>query len=171
MIKIYGNTYYMTCGEACYIARNDGALKHVCFGKRIEPEDDAALLGGAAACEFSEVEDGDLSIYRADKRITPHFAVRGAEIEDKCGITILPTLRGEETLKVFAVDEKNGLELTLYYTPYIRGGVARRAELKNVSDKPIKIKRLTSGVATGSGETIGLFGGLTAVKTGAGVYG
>ena len=171
MIKIYGNTYYMTSGEACYIARNDGELMHVCCGKRIEPEDDASLLGGAAKA-VKELDDCDIEVCRAGKRVTPKFTVRSAYIEDKRDIRILPTLRGEETLKVSAFDGELGLELDLYYTPYHRGGISRRAELKNVSDKAITVKRLMSGsAATGSGELKELSGGGYAVVTPSGAYG
>ncbi|MCH5162402.1 MAG: alpha-galactosidase [Clostridiales bacterium] len=172
MIKIYGNTYYMTCGEACYIAKADGELMHVCFGKRIEPEDDASLLGGSATSAYKEVDDDDIAVYRGNKRITPRFVVGGAEIVEKTAVSVLPTLRGEETLKVTATDEAEGLELTLFYTPYIRGGVARRAVLKNVSDKSVTLKRLSSGgAATGGGKKLDLSDGLTVVKTTVGVYG
>lgn len=170
MIKIYGNTYYMTSGEACYIAADCGELKHVCCGKRIEPEDDASLLG-CSAHEVKELEDSDIEVCRAGKRVTPKFVVRSAEIEDKRDIGVLPSLRGEETLKVSAFDGELGLELDMYYTPYIRGGIARRAEIKNISQKDFTLKKLMSGsVATCGGEKTEL-GGISAVKTPSGAYG
>lgn len=46
MIKTDGGTFYLTAGEACYIFKIDGgALRHVHFGKRVEPEDDLTALG------------------------------------------------------------------------------------------------------------------------------
>lgn len=171
MIKIYGNTYYMTSGEACYIAQNRGELMHVCCGKRIEPEDDAALLGGAARA-VKELEDRDIEVYRAGKRVSPKLTVRSAYIEDKRDESILPFLRGEETLKVCTADGELGLELDFYYTPYHRGGISRRVELKNVSDKPITVKRLMSGgTPTASGELVKLSRSGHAVETKSGAYG
>ncbi len=170
MIKVYGDTYYMTMGEACYIAGGSG-LEHIAFGARIEPEDDALSLGGAAARGFKEIEINDIALERGGECVTPRFAPVCAELVDKPALDALPVLRGGRTLEITLCDSDEGLELKLYYTPYIRGGMARRAVLKNLSEIPIKVKRLLLGVCTGGGERVACADGLTAVKTAAGAYG
>ncbi len=171
MIKIDGNTLYMTCGDTCYIMRADGKLKHVCFGKRIEPEDDFKLLGGAAAGGFSEVERGDIVVRIDGKKADLSFEAVDAEVVEKPSARVLPVLRGDRTLAVTLMDAANDIELKLYYTPYARGGVARGAVLKNVSNKAVTVERFVLGVPTCGGAVKHLYDGLSVVEAECGAYG
>lgn len=134
MIKIENDVFYVSAGEACYIVKTDGvALLHVYYGKRVEPEDDLASLGGEYKPEFAIS-----SVTRGGKKITPRFEFAGAEVlQDKPFFG--PTLDGQKTLKVSLIDKDNKLALDSYYTPYPRGGFSRRVVIKNDGDGAVKI--------------------------------
>ncbi len=141
MIKTDNGIFYMTAGEACYIARYASrTLDGVWFGARIEPEDDIYSAGYGAACEAELVLDGKPTELR----------VKSYDIADKPESADLPSMRGGETLIVHMSDPVAAVDTDLLYTPYPRGGIARRAVVRNLSDKPVtvKIKLCISAVGT-----------------------
>ena len=133
MIKIENDVFYMSAGETCYIIKTDGkTLTHVYYGKRVEPEDDLASLGG----ESAEFIIG--TVLRGGKKITPQFEFVGAEeLLDKP--IFGPTLTGGKTLKLRFIDKADKLALECFYTPYPRGGYARRIVIKNAGDTAVKL--------------------------------
>lgn len=154
MIKVDNGYYYMTCGDVCYVAKNaDGALRHVCFGKRVEVEDDLAALGISDTAEFG-INSGIGDLEKFDKKtdmvqnavldvdarkaVKTHFKILRAEVVQKQPLEKLPTLRGDGTLAVTLAEASVGLEATLYYTPYSRGAIARRMTVKNVGTKKLR---------------------------------
>lgn len=124
----------MTFGEGCLVLVRDGdGIKSVCFGARIEPEDDMATLMSALSSDADRRESAE--ICRVDGL---NFKFAGAELVQKPPCD-MPTLDGDKTLKLTFVDPEKDVEQTLYYTPYSRGGIARRTEIKNCGNKPIKL--------------------------------
>ena len=146
MIKIDGNTFYLTGGDAgCRMINDGGVLRRVCFGKRGEAEDDMPTLIGAALPEVAA--SGALSLLRSGKAVRYGFVVKGAEVlGEKPRVKALPQLRGEKTLKVTLTDDKAKLGLELYYTPAPRGGMAERAVLINYGDTIEVVKARLGGV-------------------------
>lgn len=153
MIKIDGGRIYVTCGEACRILRiNGGRLESVCFGKRVEPEDDMAALGGAFTDELSPETNSVLS---GKTELIDKLAVTGAETADKSAFPCaLPTLRGGDTVRI-TLEAQGELRVELFYTPYVRGGVTRRAVFTNIGKKPLKVRRMSAGgVDIGPGQSV-----------------
>ncbi len=131
MIKTDNGIFYMTAGEACYIARYAlRTLDGVWFGARIEPEDDIYSPENSAEPEAELVLDGK----------TAELRVKSYDIVDKPETPDFPSMRGGETLIVKMSDSSGTVETELHYTPYPRGGIARRAVVRNLSDKPISVK-------------------------------
>ncbi|MCH5161689.1 MAG: hypothetical protein J1G04_06635 [Clostridiales bacterium] len=133
MIKTDNGIFYMTAGEACYIARSvSGRLKSVWFGARIEPEDD--IFGdGFMPDELELVVDGEVA----------ELAVSSFDVVDKrefYDFSSIPSIRGGDTLNVRMRGVNSAVEVDLYYTPYSRGGIARRVVVRNVGSKDISVK-------------------------------
>lgn len=143
MIKTDGGRIYVTCGEACRIIRiNNGRAESVCFGKRVEPEDDVAALGGGFADELSPDTN---SVVSGKTELIDKLAVTRVETVDKSELACaLPTLRGGETVRI-ALEAQGELRAELFYTPYIRGGMTRRAVFTNIGNKPLKVRRICAG--------------------------
>lgn len=140
MIKSENGYFYMTSGEACYIARLSGdRLKHVWFGRRVEFEDDLEALGKDFTCdEFSLGGDADTVLdVKTGKRVKAELKFVSADILPKKDMP-LPSLRGGETLRITLVGD--GLTVELYYTPYSRGGIARRSVVKNIGSKTVSLR-------------------------------
>ncbi len=141
MIKTDGGVYYMTCGEGCYIARNSGGkLLREYFGKRVEPEDDIAALGGA---ENADETDGTVITAVGGKgaNLAADLKIIDVHVEPKQASAV-PSLRGGKTLCVGLVSADGGLKVDVYYTPYARGGIARRTVVKNTGVKSVEVKAL-----------------------------
>ncbi len=143
MIKIDGNSIYMASGDVCYIMRlTDRGLEHVCFGKRAEQEDDLAALGICAG-ELELGADG-ISVMRDKKKPKLELKYKSAAIMQKPRAPI-PTLGGGETLKTSYEDSAAGVLADVYYTTYIRGGVAKRVELRNIGKTPLTVSACDIG--------------------------
>ncbi|MCM1367831.1 MAG: alpha-galactosidase [Roseburia sp.] len=144
MIITDDDFFYMTGGEMCYsVVVKDGRLCRAYFGKRVEREDDLAALGG----ETSEPEfptDGlcAIEVFRREKKLRLDFVFDGYEVTEKPSYEDMPVLRGGKTLKLSLKDDNARIVLDLYYTPYSRGGIARRAVLKNIGDVNIRVGKL-----------------------------
>lgn len=144
MIITDNDIFYMTGGETCYsVAVKDGRLCRAYFGKRVEPEDDLAALGGVAR-SLPTSADGicAVDVYRHGKKLRPDFIFDGYELTDKPVYDDMPVLRGGKTLKLTLKDEGTRLALDLFFTPYARGGLARRAVLVNIGDDEVSVGRL-----------------------------
>lgn len=137
MIKTDGGTFYMTAGEACYIFKIDrGELRHVHFGKRVEPEDDLIALGfGADNCS----ELGGVRFARGGKPLDVKLEYVGAEVSAEKPAPERPALGGGKTLVVRLRDVNASLRVKLYYTPYVRGGFSRRVEIFNDGVTPVTL--------------------------------
>lgn len=128
MIKTDDGIFYMTGGQSCYIAGlDDDRLRGVCFGKRVEPEDDVSALSGADVTQ----RECAIAVMRAGKKVRTDFVFESSTVGQKQAIPDFPILRGEKTLVVTLVDIGAGLKLELFYAPYARGGIARRAVVTN----------------------------------------
>lgn len=125
MIKTDNGIMYMTGGEACYISRTDGGLAHLCFGARVEPEDDMRSAVGGGCREYG------FELSRGGKAVKTAFSLKSCEVVTRRTECAFPTLRCGKTLEAVLDDEKNALELRLFYKPISRGGIARRFELIN----------------------------------------
>lgn len=128
MIETDGKSIFMTAGDACYIMRiSDGALGHVYFGKRVEPEDDIFSLAGRVT---SELGAADIAIERDGKSLALDPVVTGCEV-----VSRKPRygdgLDGGKTLVVSLSDYKNSIGIRLLYTPYSQGGFMRRTIIEN----------------------------------------
>ena len=112
MIKTDGGRIYVTCGEACRIIRiNNGRAESVCFGKRVEPEDDVAALGGGFADELSPDTN---SVVSGKTELIDRLAVTRVETVDKSELACaLPTLRGGETVRI-ALEAQGELRAELF---------------------------------------------------------
>ena len=146
MIKIDEKKFYMTFGEGCLVLVRDGdGVRSACFGARVEPEDDMFAL----LCALSDDSDriGSAEIYESDGL---DFKFVGAEIVQKPSCD-MPALGGDKTLKLTFADAEKNVEQILYYTPYSRGGVARRTEIINNGTKPIKLKGIGQQFALPAG--------------------
>ncbi|MDE6401082.1 MAG: alpha-galactosidase [Clostridiales bacterium] len=138
MIKTDGGTFYLTAGEACYIFKTDGGeLRHVHFGKRVEPEDDLIALGFGAD---SGAELGGIAFARdGGKPLAVKLEYLGAQVVTEKPAPDRPALTGGKTLIVDMRDVKSALRAKLYYTPYPRGGFSRRIEIYNDGSKPVTL--------------------------------
>lgn len=147
MIRIDGDNFYLSAGEACYIFRNEnGALMHVYFGKRVEPEDDLAGLGLGQ----NKTPELDCVLVSADGKTTPvKLVYEHAEIVDEKP-TDCDTLLGGKTLVVTLADKANKLKAQLYYTTYHRGGFSRSVVFKNESNKAITLRAKQSAAVDGN---------------------
>lgn len=143
MIKTDNDIFYLSAGEACYIFKvESGALMHVYFGKRVEPEDDLSELGLGQ----NNTPELDCVTVSADGKTTPvKFVYEHAEVSEE-----KPTdgcaLIGEKTLIVTLADKVNKLKAKLLYTPYPRGGFTRSVVLQNESNKSVTL-RINQNVA------------------------
>lgn len=144
MILTDNDIFYMTGGGMCYsVELTDRRLRHVYFGKRVEPEDDIAALGGVDMRElFTDGELAAVVVSRNGKKIAPDFLFEKFELIEKPLFEEMPVLRGGKTLKITMKDETAMLALDLYYTPYARGGIARRAVLTNIGTSVVQVSRL-----------------------------
>lgn len=143
MIKIGDGTYYITCGDACLVMRERGGLEDVCFGRRIEFEDDVAALGVVGGAAFRA------EIFRAgggNKNLADELKLVSAEVVPSAGEWAFPVIRAEKTLKVRLATD--GLDVELYFTPHIRGGISRRCAVVNTSSKPTELRSLGLGGIT-----------------------
>ena len=137
MIKTDGGTFYLTAGEACYIFKIDGgALRHVHFGKRVEPEDDLTALGFGSE-NWSEL--GGATFARDGKPIAVKLEYGGAQVLADKPAPDRPALGGGKTLVIDMRDYKAALRVKLYYTPYPRGGFSRRVEIYNDGSKSVTL--------------------------------
>lgn len=140
MIKNENGIYYITCGCACYCMREVGGLPyHVCFGRRVEYEDDMSALVSASKPELAK---GDIAVLRGGKKLALDLVVTGSKVVQK-PTAELPTLRGEKTLVITAEDKAAGVSVELLYTPYSRGGIARRVRVTNIGASPLTVERLS----------------------------
>ena len=103
----------------------------------------------ALLCALSDDSDriGSAEIYESDGL---DFKFVGAEIVQKPSCD-MPALGGDKTLKLTFADAEKNVEQILYYTPYSRGGVARRTEIINNGTKPIKLKGIGQQFALPAG--------------------
>lgn len=155
MIRIENDIFYMSAGEACYIFKiANGAPVHVYFGKRVEPEDDLAALGFGAD-GVGEIKG--LAVLPDGKQTELNFVYESAQVceqKTECGRALI----GGKTLCVTLVDKKAELRALLYYTPYARGGFARRAVIQNIGAKTVNITSLRQTVmCDGDCEKVGGF--------------
>lgn len=117
MIRINGESFYISAGETCYIFKaEDGILKHVYFGKRVEPEDDLSALGydGKADELIVQVETNG-------KKATANLVFASADVQDN---------EDGKSLVVELDDKKLKLKAYVYYTPQPRGGISRHVVIK-----------------------------------------
>ncbi len=137
MIKIENDIFYMSAGETCYVLKNvGGKLKHVYFGKRVEPEDDLSALGGTYGDEF---ECATLGGKPTD------FVLDSAEVLAKKPSGDL-MLSGGKTLKIVLRDKKNALKAEILYTPYSRGGFSRSTIVYNESASQLSLGMMTQSI-------------------------
>ncbi len=159
MIKNERGIYYITCGGACYIMREErGALYNVCFGKRVEYEDDMSVL---MTSPTPELAGDDISVKRGGKKLELALTVAGSKVVQKPEAE-LPTLRGEKTLAVALEDKKSGIAAEILYTPYSRGGIAKRVRIVNTADTPLTVERLAVSAAMPCDTVCGEYGLWTA---------
>lgn len=135
MIKADNGVIHIASGETSYvIGQRDGAPVCLWFGNRIETDDDLYSLGVDCRDEFVvTVVDGE-----TEKEV--FFKLASAAAIDKPKPTTIPTLRGDETLELTLENAEARIEVKLYYTPYTRGGIARRAVITNNSTAPLTIR-------------------------------
>lgn len=138
MIKIDNSVFYISFGGATYIFGTDGkTLKHIYFGRRVEPEDDMAELGGLPdipAFVAPVVERNGVAV---DAR----FVFESAEVvRDDSGEQ---SSHDDKTLVVRLRDDVNALRTELYYTPFPRGGIAVSAAVFNDGSEPITVRAMT----------------------------
>lgn len=150
MIKTDENKIYMTFGEGCYVLARDGdKVKSVCFGARVEPEDDMSALFRALSNDSDAIGSAELCVVDgADFKLTDVTVLDG---KPDC---VMPVLDGEKTVALTFTDDEIGVEQKLYYTTYSRGAVARRVEIKNNGAKPIELSRIGMQFALPAGEEI-----------------
>lgn len=156
------------CTYAFFVGEG-GYLHHLYFGKYIADEDIRHLANGLQT-EFAPSYNGEqymsldvlpqeYPIYgRGDFRETAvlirtevgsritDFRYQGHRIGvEKPQMTIMPSLRGNETLIVTLYDSVNQLQLELYYTVYEKqSAIVRRVVLKNESEQTVDILKLNS---------------------------
>ena len=167
MIKADNGVIHIASGETSYvIGQKNGMPVNLWFGNRIEPDDDLYSLGVECAEEvFVTSPDGTPVV----------FALSNAAVTDKPKpLRGVPTLRGDETLELTLTSDV-GVEAKLYYTPYTRGGIARRAVVTNVSRAPISLRVPSGafGIPSKCGEFCGdgkKSVGYSVVKTVVGAY-
>ncbi|MCH5165318.1 MAG: alpha-galactosidase [Clostridiales bacterium] len=148
MIKTENNVFYMTAGEACCILKNDdGALRRIHFGKRVEFEDDVISLGGASNDVFA-LGDGAYPISCGGKALNVRFTVDGAEILPEKP-NICPSVNGGQTLKISLKGIEASLRAEVYITPYSRGGFATRTVIFNDGEKTVTVKALPTDIMQG----------------------
>lgn len=164
-------TFYLEGKAYSYIFRinEEGYLEHLYFGKRISQKNLDYLFDGIIN-DFSpsylaeknaclNVIPQEYSIYgRGDYRV-PSVLIRlpdGSRITDfrylthkilptKPAISVMPSLRGEETLVITLADALNHLELDLYYTVYTDiSVVARRSVLRNKGADVVSVLKISS---------------------------
>ncbi len=131
MIKTDGKEIYISCGESCYYIPLDG-VRAAYFGRRVEPEDDLSALYETDGREFF-IADGE------GKRINANFEFVSAVIEDKREFSF-PSFDGDKTVKLSLEDKKLGIAVDLFYTPYTRGAISRRAVVKNIGGKKVTLR-------------------------------
>lgn len=163
MIKIEKDYLYLTLGEGCYIMRvADGMLYSLCFGRRVEPEDDLTALGIDGTKEF-EVNSGICGKRPTETDFTPDVVIDAgsgerlkvdlrfetAETTEKPNIAPYPSLRGDKTLCVRLCDKSLGLYAELYYTTYARGGISRTVKLINTGARTLKFRAPSFSCAVG----------------------
>lgn len=125
MIKIFNERFYVSAGEACCIFRkHNGGLYQAYIGRRIEPEDDIALLGFGNKRSVVTLE--------CDDKPCP------LELESVGKITSKRTDAGAALGFVLA-DRANALAVELAITPHTRGGFSLDATIKNRGVKRRKV--------------------------------
>ena len=118
MIKTENDIFYLSAGETCYVfGIENGAPVHIYFGKRVEREDDVRALG----LGMNKIPELTVHMINADGKTEPvNFVFSGAHVQDG----------GDKTLVVELTDNR-GLKAYMHYTPYPRGGIARRVVIEN----------------------------------------
>ncbi len=138
MIRIDGDTYYISAGEACYIFKIvDGVPVHVYFGKRVEPEDDLTALGlGGTTKELCVQAIVDGKKKDVDLAVTEAWIMTAYDSKDK-------------SLVVELCDVNAKLKATMYYTPHPRGGINRRVTIKRTDVGDVKLALVRQSVSSG----------------------
>ncbi|MCH5351415.1 MAG: GH36 C-terminal domain-containing protein [Clostridiales bacterium] len=131
MIKTDGKEIYISCGESCYCITVDDRAHKAYFGKRIEPEDKLR--------ELFDWQEPEFFIADGDGNDISDFTFSSAETTEKSKCSF-PTLRGDKTVKLSLEDKKLNVSAELYYTPYTRGGIARRCVVTNTGDKKFSVR-------------------------------
>lgn len=139
MIKISDGLIYITCGEACLVMREkDGELHYVCFGRRVEFEDDVTALGVSGGAVFT----ADIVREGSDKNIAGKLRLESAEVVPAVPGCATPLIRAEKSLKVELESAHHRLRAELYFTPHTRGGISRRCEIVNTGNEPVTVRSL-----------------------------
>lgn len=166
--------FHLESGEASYVfcVNEFGILQHLYFGKRIEASDDVRYLavsidrghsvgapgmpsraytGGEFFYEYACAHRGDYrecAVELTDGRGASASDLRYVSheiLECKPPICGMPSLSGDNALKVTLRDEISGAVVDLYYSAFDDCSViARRAEIHNPTAAPLKIKRAYS---------------------------
>ncbi len=135
MIKISNGIYYITCGEAClFLHERDNRLEDVCFGRRVEFEDDVTALGLVGGDVFR----AEIVRHGENKNLADRLVIKSAEVVPNSGKCAFPRLRAEKTLKV--VMTAVGLKVELFFTPHTRGGISRRVAIVNTGAQPVELR-------------------------------
>ncbi|MDE7108001.1 MAG: GH36 C-terminal domain-containing protein, partial [Clostridiales bacterium] len=135
MIRIDGDTFYISAGEACYIFKIvDGMPTHIYFGKRVEPEDDLSALGCGGIIKELTVQ----AVIDGKKKDVDFALVEAWVAKDNDG--------NDKSLVVELRDETAKLKATMYYTPHQRGGIFRRVVIKHTDSDDFRLALVRQSV-------------------------
>lgn len=167
MIEVNNGLFHISNGKFSYILyEKEGKLYHSYYGAAIgNPGCSHLCFECSAGMEYPDFGRGDFRIpavvLRKENCLSTDFRYVSYEISAHKADIGMPALRGGgETLIVTLMDEVVGVELKLFYTAYDEG-IARHAEIKNVSVSPVWVDKAMSvciDFPIGEYETVGFYG-------------
>ncbi len=170
MIKVDNKQFILSGKDYEYsFYEKDGKLIHSYYGELLGEFTNSFLVDSDKRLdkptEFGEFGRGDYLVpsivVRTGESLSTDFKFESYEILNKKPRIGMPQLRGEQqTLSVIMNEERLGLKLTLFYTPY-EEGLCRSAKLQNYGKENIILDKMLSAcfeLPNGSYDTIDLCG-------------
>ena len=149
MIEVKNGTFHLSNGQFSYCFYEDGGrLYHSYYGKALQNACGKKEGGGDGLMfEYGEFGRGDFRapalVAHKEDLFSTEFVYKSYKILKEKPSLGMPALRGGETLAVTLEDKVAGLQLVLFYTVYGEG-LARHAEIVNISDRPVHLDKAMS---------------------------